>query len=251
MAGGRPVNTIVSMTGAVFLLSSMVPNACAIELEFAVASIRPSEPQSPVSRPRMGPIVFSRRGSLKELICLAYGLEKLQIMGGPKWLETQQYDVEAKAESPAQPSDILQMLRSLLRDRFNLQVHSGSQVMSVYALVVFDRRDTLRDAAKETPPDGVGAIQVDTADVRGRGVTTRLLARYLTFEVGRLVLDETALDGHYDFTISFGEVKPPEGSPEAFGPLANAIKDLGLRLEARRANVPVLIIESAAPPLAN
>jgi uncharacterized protein (TIGR03435 family) len=199
----------------------------------------------------MGPMVFSRRASLKDLICLAYGLEKLQIVGGPKWLDTQQYDVEAKAESPAVPSEILQMLPSLLRDRFNLQVHTDSQAMSVYALVVVDRRDTLRDAAKETPRDGVGAIQVGTADVRGRGVTMRLLARYLTLEVDRLVLDETGLDGHYDFTISFGEVKPHEGSPETFGSLAYAIKDLGLKLQSKRATVPVLIIDSAVPPSAN
>ena len=79
----------------------------------------------------------------------------------------------------------------------------------------------------------------------------RLLSHYLTLELDRLVLDETGLDGHYDFDISFGEVKPPEGSPEAFGTLAYAIKDLGLKLQSTRATVPVLIIDSAAPPSTN
>jgi uncharacterized protein (TIGR03435 family) len=143
------------------------------------------------------------------------------------------------------------MLRSLLRDRFNLQVHADSQAMSVYALIVVDRRNTLRDAAKETPRDGIGAIQVGEADVRGRGVTMHLLARYLTLEVDRLVLDQTGLDGHYDFTVSFGEVKPPEGSPETFGALAYAIKGLGLKLQSKRTTVPVLIVDGAVPPSAN
>jgi len=241
----------VSVICAILLPSGIAPIACAAETEFAVASIHPSDPQSLAYRPRMGPLVFSRRASLKDLICLAYGLEKLQIVGGPKWLDTQQYDVEAKTGSPALPSEVLQMLRSLLRDRFSLQVHTDSQAMSVYALVVVARRDTLRDAAKETPRDGIGAIQVGAVDARGRGVTMHLLARYLTLEVDRLVLDQTGLDGHYDFTISFGEAKPPDGSPETFGSLAYAIKDLGLKLQAKRTTVPVLIIDSAVPPSAN
>jgi uncharacterized protein (TIGR03435 family) len=123
--------------------------------------------------------------------------------------------------------------------------------MSVYSLIVGNRRERLRDAAKETPRDGVGAIQVGSSDVRGRGVTMRLLAAYLTMELGRPVLNETGLDGHYDFTVSFGDVKPPEGSPETFGTLAFAIRDLSLKLQSKRAAVPVLIIDSAMPPSAN
>jgi uncharacterized protein (TIGR03435 family) len=241
----------VSLICAILLFSSISPNACAADTDFAAASIRPSDPQSTGYRPRMGPMEFYRRATLKDLICLAYTLEKLQIVGGPKWLDTQLYDVEAKTASPAAPSEILQMLRSLLRDRFNLQVHTESQTMPVYALVVADRRDTLRDAAAETPRDGIGAIQVGDADVAGHGVTMHLLAHYLTLEVNRLVLDQTGLDGHYDFTISFGDVKPPDGSPETFGALAYAIKHLGLKLQSKRAPVPVLIIDNAVPPSAN
>ena len=236
---------------AILLLSGTNFRARAEDATFAVASIRPSDPQSPAYRPRMGPMVVFLRASLQDLICLAYGLEKFQIAGGPKWLGTQQYDVDAKAESPAGRPALLQMLRSLLRDRFDLRVHTVSQPMSVYALTVVKRRAELRDSAKETPRDGIGAIQVGTSDAVGRGVTMHLLAHYLTAELGRLVLDETGLDGHYDFTLSFGEARPPEGSAETFGPLAYAVKDLGLKLQPRRTNVPVLVVDSAMPPSTN
>jgi uncharacterized protein (TIGR03435 family) len=233
------------------LLANIGFYARAAEMQFAVASIRPSNPQSPNRRPLMEPTVFFRRGSLKELICLAYDLEKRQILGGPKWLGTQQYDVQATTESPASASQMLQMLRSLLRDRFDLHVHTGSQPMPVYGLTLVHRSDKLRDAAAETPRDGIGALQVDASYVLGRGVTMRLLAHYLPLELDRLVIDETGLDGHYDFTIAFGEVKPAEGSPETFGTLAYGIRELGLRLQSKRAAVPVLMIDSAAPPSAN
>ena len=236
---------------AILLLSSIGVNACAAETEFAVASIRPSDPNGPATRPRTGPMAFFRRASLKDLIGLAYDIERFQIVGGPNWLEQQRYDVDAKTETPASHAEILQMLRSLLQHRFNLKAHSDSQPMAVYALIVEHRREQLLDAAIETPRDGIGAIQVGSSDVRGRGVTMRLLARYLAIELGRPVLNETGLDGHYDFTVSFGDVKPPEDSPESFGSLSFAIKDLGLKLQSKRAAVPVLIIDSAVPPSAN
>ena len=82
---------------AILLLSSIGANACAAETEFAVASIRPSDPNGPATRPRTGPMAFFRRASLKDLIALAYDIEKFQIVGGPNWLEQQRYDVALRA----------------------------------------------------------------------------------------------------------------------------------------------------------
>jgi uncharacterized protein (TIGR03435 family) len=96
----------------ILLLSSAGVPAAAAEVEFAAASIRPSDPNGPATHPRMGPIVFFRRSTLREMISLAYGLEKFQIIGGPQWLNEQMYDVEAKTESPASNPEILQMLRA-------------------------------------------------------------------------------------------------------------------------------------------
>jgi uncharacterized protein (TIGR03435 family) len=234
---------------AILLVSSI--NRGAAQEVFAVASIRPTDPNNPPFRPRTEPTDFYRRGSLQELICMAYGVDKLQIIGGPKWLGTERYDVEAKTESPAKIKETLQMLRSLLRDRFDLQLQTSSQAMSVYVLTVANKRDKLHEAAEDTPRDGIGAIQVGNSDVRGRGVTMHLLAKYLTLELDRLVIDETELNGHYDFTVPFDDVKLTEGSIERVGSLVNAIKDLGLRLQSKRETVPVLIIDSAIPPSAN
>jgi uncharacterized protein (TIGR03435 family) len=143
------------------------------------------------------------------------------------------------------------MLAALLRKRFQLKVHNDSRNMSVYALTVAAKGLKLKEAERDTPRDGRGAIQVGSSDVIGRGVTMGLLARYLTIELGRPVLDGTGLDGHYDFVVVFGETKPPDASVESFGSLSYAIKDLGLKLESKKASVPVLIVDSAEPPSAN
>jgi uncharacterized protein (TIGR03435 family) len=221
--------------------------ASAAAQEFAVASIRPSNLQGMGPMPQMGPLVFFRRAHLKDLIALAHDLEGYQIIGGPKWIDEAWYDVHAKTETPASPGEIRTMLRTLLSERFHLQVHNGSENLSVYALTVATKGHKLKEADKDTPRDGIGAIQVGSSDVRGRGVTMHLLTRYLTIELGRPVLDETGLDGHYDFVVLFGETKPVEGTAESFGALSYAIKDLGLKVQSKKAAVPVLIVDRAEP----
>lgn len=239
------------MPVGMLLLATLAGIGSAAEQQFAVASIRRSDLQTMSPRPRMGPLVFFRRARLKELIALAYDLEKYQVIGEPKWIDEQSYDIEAKAETPASPSGIRVMLIALLRERFHLQVHEDTQYMSVYALAATAKRGKLTEAGPDTPRDGAGAIQVSSADVHGRGVTMRLLARYLSLELGRPVLDETGLEGHYDFAIAFGETKPSDASAESFGSLSYAIKDLGLKLESRKAPVHVLIVDGVDPPSEN
>ncbi|MDE3164402.1 MAG: TIGR03435 family protein [Acidobacteriota bacterium] len=233
------------------ILASVAAGAPVAAQEFAVASIRQSDPHGVTPRPQMGPLVFFRSGTLTDLICLAYELERYQVAGGPRWEGEQRYDIQARAEAPTSPAAMRFMLRALLVERFRLQAHRGSQTMKVYALAVSKGGRQLKESAEETPRDGIGAIQVDSSAVRGRGVSMSLLARYLTLELGRPVLDETRLAGHYDFDIGFGETKPAEGSPESFGTIAYAVKYLGLKLESKSAAVPVLIVDRAEPPSAN
>ncbi|HWB86461.1 MAG TPA: TIGR03435 family protein [Bryobacteraceae bacterium] len=234
------------------LSAASLVTVSAAQQTFEVASIRPSDRKTIHSLPRMGPLVFSIRASLKELIAVAYRVERYQIIGGPTWIDSNWYDVQAKAESPASTDQIRDMLASLLADRFQLRLHRASQNMNTYILTVGQSGSKLKEAAAETPRDGPGAIMVGRTDVTARGATASLIARFLTGQLGEPVLDRTGLDGHYDFQIRFDPIQDGNSSGLQFGSIFSALGDLGLKLESKKnVPVPVLIIDSAQPPSPN
>jgi uncharacterized protein (TIGR03435 family) len=111
--------------------------------QFEVASIKAANPTAP--RPgRLGavPVVTSsgrltaRNAKLTELIKGAYAVEDYQVSGGPAWIDSARFDVEAKVGDRADRDQLLLMLRALLADRFKLALHRETKELAVYALVV-------------------------------------------------------------------------------------------------------------------
>ena len=98
---------------------------------FDVASVKPS--LRTVGKDAMTPIIISPNGlsarnvTLKRLIVQAYGVQPHQILGGPNWLDSSEYDVEAKAGAAVSRDEIRSMLRALLTERFRLAVHRRNQ----------------------------------------------------------------------------------------------------------------------------
>ncbi len=123
---------------------------------FDVASVKPNKTGGMGTR-----IMFQPGGrfkadnaSLKMLIGLAYDVQNFQITGGPSWIDSDKYDIEAKAEG-GPPDDLRtmteeqrkadidrrrQMIQALLADRFKLTLHKESKEGTIYALVVAKRR---------------------------------------------------------------------------------------------------------------
>jgi uncharacterized protein (TIGR03435 family) len=109
------------------------------DLRFEVASLKPTEDQGPVAgiRPAPGGQRYQARNcSIKLMIQVAYRVKADQIVGGPGWLETARYDMEAKAEKPSSADELHVMLMNLLVDRLHLQFHQESKDMRRYALMV-------------------------------------------------------------------------------------------------------------------
>ena len=73
---------------------------------------------------------------LRLLIRIAYGVTDRQLSGGPDWINTETFDMDAKAEQPATVDELHLMLRTLLEERFQLKVHRETKEQAVYALVV-------------------------------------------------------------------------------------------------------------------
>ncbi len=188
------------------------------EPEFAAASIRPSDPDALARPRRMGPVSFDGKGTLKDWIELAFKLESFQVVGGPRWIDSDRFDINAKAEQPSSSDEIRAMLATLLKKRFALHVHSASQSMSVYAVHLGDKGAKLKASDPDTPRDGFGAIQVSSNDAVARGTTMSLLARFLTAQLQQPVLDETGLDGAYDWDFRFDEASLNQSPGTSSGP---------------------------------
>jgi len=131
-----------------------ITNAGAIWVQsFDAASIKPASP-SAARAGRLGAHVTITPGSLaasnatlKELVADAYTLEDYQVTGGPAWVSSTRFDLQAKPASQSSRAEQLAMLQKLLADRFQLGVHRGTREMAVYAI------NTTKDGPKPHPPN--------------------------------------------------------------------------------------------------
>jgi uncharacterized protein (TIGR03435 family) len=211
---------------------------------------------------------FSATGiTLRLLIRYAYDVQDVQIVGGPKWLASDRWNVEAKAEGVSgrlTSEQQMRMMRSLLAERFRLKVHpEQKKLVPAYALVVVNAGRKLRPNTSEPGPD----VRLGRGHMTFRKVRLSALASQLTRQLGRQVLDQTNLNGEFDFVLDWvpdpsengaipGQPGPgPDSIPggEETGPsIFTALKEqLGLRLARIKAPLDVLVIDRAEKPSAN
>ncbi|HVW09959.1 MAG TPA: TIGR03435 family protein [Bryobacteraceae bacterium] len=238
---------------AIFLLRSVLPAQSPADSrpEFEVASIKPD------TRTAGSWVRFLPGGRLdasswiKQLVQIAWGVEDYQVVGGPGWITTQWYDIEAKAPDPtAGENQMLPMLQSLLADRFQLKLRREEREFSVMALV------TDKNGPKLIPLRDTEQSKCDRDNSYACGIrTTADLARHLRFFVGHPVFDETGITGRYDILLDFDVYTISGRTPPAdyIKPsLATALRDqLGLRLEPKNVKLPVYVIESIERPSGN
>ena len=255
---------------AICLLVNTVPAFSQTRLEFEVATVKPSDPDNPRTSFDPGPKVgrfIATGASLKMLIAYAWDKQLTQISGGPKWLDSDRFDIEATkgnidaATNPFQrPVMYWQnraMLQSLLENRFHLVVHNEIKQEPVYELVLAKSRPRLKVASvDETPGQRVSRGQI-TATATAFSQLATLLAGLLN----RQVIDKTGLTDRYDFTLTYafdaskrGTIDPdvdpaaPPDTPSVFTALQ---EQLGLKLESARGPVDVLVVDRAEKPDAN
>jgi uncharacterized protein (TIGR03435 family) len=183
--------------------------------------------------------------TLQNLIQAAYGFfangvslnqETLDITGGPGWVQSDHYDLAAKAEGPAHVEQMMgPMLRALLEDRFKLKVHRETKETPIYALTV------AKSGFKLQPVKEGGCIPIDlnhlpqppepgqprpnycgnmsmrmspqgvTMDTRG--LTMKEFAQRLSSLLDRRVVDKSGIAGQFDFHLEFA----PDETTRGFG----------------------------------
>jgi len=217
---------------------------------FEVASVRPNpRPRGPDARGgiQIKPAGISARNvSLKDLIVAAWGVERYQVIGGPGWLDTAEYDVEASAASAADPTAIRAMLRQLLVDRFHLSIKEKTKELRGYALTAAPRGPKIQRAT--------GAPQPNTLDADMRRFAAYLSIQ-LTIPAAQdptgpsiaggtpvAVVDETGLQGVYRVPL---DMKPELGT-DSFLLWKRFLNDrMGLNLEAKKVTANCVMVERA------
>jgi len=184
----------------------------------------------------------------------AYDVPEARIFGGPKWVNEDRYDIDAKAAGPADGHELMAMLQSLLADRFQLVFHRETRLLPGYALVVGKKGLTAKPSAPGSPSRSSSSRRT----IEAESCSMRCLALKLSEVLHLPVSDLTAVEGEFDFKLEFApeelQARPPSGGePATPGPSIFAALDeqLGLKLEARKVPTEVLSIDRAEKPSAN
>ncbi len=268
------------------LLSGAVAIVAAQDNTFEVASVKrnTSAPGNSMLRMLPGGRVSATNFPPRMLITYAYELAQFQLVGGPDWLMGDGYDVIAKVEgnpAPIVPGtgqvDAQHLaMRNLLADRFKLKFHRESREMDVFALVMakpggapgpkltrakFDcaaaAAESQRTGTPPSPPAGlegpICSIMGSTGRFRMGGLNSTVMAQMLGQLSGRYVVDRTGLAGAWDFDLTFaqegrGGPNAPAADPDAPSLFTAVQEQLGLKLEATKAPVEVLVIDAIDRP---
>jgi len=254
--------------GFIFAAQVLAQSKMPPDLRFEVASLKPSARQRPGYgiRPAPGGQRYEAWNCpIKVMIQAAFRVKPEQIVGGPGWLDSDPYDMEAKAAKPSTSDELHVMLMNMLVDRLQLKFHRESRDMRRYALTV-DKdgpRLTLHPAA-----NGADVWIDQTVDkplhIKLKGTSAPM--DYLAFRLSMLldlpVVDLTGLHGEYDFTLAYTYELPPGfppgaklngEEPDTSGPnVFTALKQqLGLDLKIGKGPVEVIVIDSVERPSAN
>jgi uncharacterized protein (TIGR03435 family) len=243
---------------------------------FDVAVIRPmndadTTPAHISNSPHSGDIK-AVNVNLKALLEVAYDLPDTRMFGGPDWITTEKFNLEARSDPTvseqisALPTDRAKqakrlMLQTLLADRFKLTVHDETREMPIYALVVAKDGPKLvkyvanvKSAANIKSGTNTETLSGGRAQITIQGAedTLAILTYELSWRLGRLVVDQTGLEGRYKLTLKWADDDAAPSGSDPDPSLFTAIQEqLGLKLEPTKGPVPVLIIDHAEKPSAN
>jgi uncharacterized protein (TIGR03435 family) len=230
---------------------------------FEVASIKPTTPGAPDGGVHPAPGGMRYVGNnwmLRNYLSVAYQVKPEQIAGGPGWLDTEPYDLNAEAEKPSSIEELHIMLQNLLSERFKLRFHHETKEMSAYVLTV-DKGGPKNLKVHPSPGGGDLNINKDVEQFLHERWSAHCASMdYFTFVLApifdRPVLNQTGVQGCFDFELKFTRELPPgfkegqlfNGTPiDTYGPtIYQALQgELGLKLESKKAPVETLVIDHA------
>lgn len=247
--------------------ASSRPSSPAAKAEFEVATIKPAA----AGADRLGLVIRGRQlttvsTSLTDLIGFAYGVQAKQIVGGPEWASREKYAVTAVTSGASEPSEDQwrEMIGGLLADRFGLEFHHERREMAVFALSVM--KGGPKNMTKSTSDSPIPLRLAPRWDRNGMLLQARnvsvwnMLEMFQAAVVDRPVVDQTGLEGRFDFDLKWmpdqtqfgGRFASIPAIPDAAPPLSTAMQEqIGLKIEAVKAPADVIVVDAASRPSEN
>jgi uncharacterized protein (TIGR03435 family) len=252
--------------------------------QFEVASVKPAAPggRGIFVRVNPGGRLTVNNMSLKDMIVFAYRIQPFQISGGPSWMDSTRFDVEAKPDHSPKPDELPQMMQALLADRFQLVIRRETKDLPIYALVLARKDGKLGPKMVEPTKDSCvefdplkgpplapdpnrrmcGGSRMGMNQYSGTSVQLDFFIHALSRTLQRPVENRTGLTGKYDITLEWTPDEtqlaglPPDVPKPNFDPAGPAIftaiqEQLGLKLESAKGPVEVFVIERAEKPTEN
>jgi len=199
--------------------------------------------------------------TLRQIIAQAYVVQRIRVVGGPSWSDTDQYNIVAKTENTdATPKQVIQMLQVLLADRFKLTIRRETRELARYSLVVEKAGPKIQPAQADEAPS-VQSGEPGHLFFRKQPLIS--LVNTIANMVDAPVDDLTGLTGVYSYELDLtpgpARLRSPGGDPANGLPprpdpremIADAVEKLGLRLESRKAPVELLVIDHVERPTEN
>jgi uncharacterized protein (TIGR03435 family) len=237
------------------ILALLATTLSAQHARFEVAAIKPTPPEQwsdPSGATSANGRYTAHNRTLKDYIWRAYLVTPDRVVGGPAWLDSDRFDIEAKAEQPVGDDALMAMLCILLEERFNLKIHREKRLGDALVLRVAKDGPKLArgepDAAKyNNAHDHLDAANLPLSE----------LVRILSHDLKLPVVDETGLEGAFTFTLRWNPDRADAAGPDdAAAVLRSEISramaaQLGLLLEHRRTPLDTVVIDRADKPSAN
>jgi uncharacterized protein (TIGR03435 family) len=291
-ASDKLVSVVAAIAVAAIAAAAQAPPAH--KPQFEVASVKPNKSGNLSGgglRPQ-GDRFVATNVTLRMLLQFAYrpqdGTPMLndRLVGGPAWMDSDHFDVQAKLEQDARAipqEQIRLMLQSLLEDRFQVKAHWETRDLPVYILTIGKGGPKLKLSEDQTPPAPVttrppqrpgeapvlprGVFSVMPAPsgmmITGTAIPFSNIIGFIQVRVGRRIFDKTDLKGLYDIRLQFADsLSAPPAAVSTTGeptplpepsapPLAVALDELGLKLDSTKMPLEVLVIDSVQKPSEN
>ena len=235
-----PLLVIIALSATVLL--AQAPPA------FEVATVRPTAGPIPgvpgiFGQQRSSADTLTiRHTQLVEIIRRAFGVVDQELAGVPDSLKDQRFDIIGKAAAPTPDAQLWLMVRPLLEERFKLKYHRERREVSGLALVVAKKGTKLIRSE-----GGSNEISLAGGILTGHNVTLTRLAQLLSSVMRKPVSDMTGLEGSYDFTVDPKSYAGP--GQDLQGMVISAIQEeLGLKLESKKIELQVMVVDSIQPP---
>jgi uncharacterized protein (TIGR03435 family) len=233
---------------------------------FEVASIKPAGPDGPSDvglYTYAGGRVRANNFTLVQLIVNAFAVEAFQVSGGPRWMNEDRFNIEAKPPGSSESSkanpysfkappnaEQRQMLQSLLADRFHLRWHREKRDGPVYLLERGKNPLRLQEPNDQNTYHWAGSnVGGGINGLAGQNISMQELAERLSGWLGRPVLNQTGLKGSYDFSYKYSY--SADERPDVIFSVMEAVQAIGLKLESSRGPVETIVIDGAEKPSAN